>query len=375
MKFIHLADLHIGKYLFNYSLLEIQADLLDQVIEAATAQQVAAIIVAGDVFDRAIAPNEAIKVFSDFVKKAVEHEIKVLVIAGNHDGPARLEYLSSLVVSQGVHIVGTPTPKMAAVNVAGVTFHLLPYLKPIDVRLLFDQDVHNYNEAYQVYLENQNIDSNQTNVLVAHQFFGGNSQTLSEDDLAGAYSVGNSEMVGVDLLDDFAYCALGHIHGSIALKRESCRYGSSLMPLSFDELGQTKQLTIVAIEEGEVTVSFKQLAPLRTLIEVTGSFARLNHSANYNETDFVSVVLTDNQLILNARDRLKLVYPNIMQLGYQNDLTLESDMNIAKPKKGASISEIFADFYAQMHDGEELDAKRQAVIDEYFEKGVAHETN
>ncbi len=375
MKFIHLADLHIGKYLFNYSLLGIQADLLNQVIEAAKRQGVSAIVIAGDVFDRAIAPSEAIKVFNDFLKKAVENQIKVLVIAGNHDGPARLEYLSDLVAINGVFIVGEPQKKMPAIQIGEVTFHLLPYLKPIDVRLLLDVDVHNYNEAYEIYLDRQKIDSTTTNVIVAHQFFGGNSQNIKESDLAGAYSVGNSEMVGVDLLDRFDYAALGHIHASLALKRQTCRYGSSLMPLSFDELAQTKQLTIVKVENKQVSVEFEQLQPLRTLIEVTGSFDDLNVSTNYNDRDFVAVVLTDKKLILNARDRLKLIYPNIMQLGYQNNLAIDSDLTISKPQKGATITQIFADFYKQMHDDQKMSDAQQAVVESYFKEGIEHETN
>lgn len=368
MRFIHLADLHIGKYLFNTSLLEIQADLMDQVLRLAREKEADAIVIAGDVFDRAIAPNDALKVFKDFLVKAVAANLKVLIIAGNHDGPARLEYLSDLVASSGVYLVGEITREMAKITIDEVDFYLLPFLKPIDVRLLFDVDVHNYNDAYRYYLQAQDIDYSRNTVLVAHQFFGSSFEALKENDLAGAFSVGNSEMIGVDLIDDFDYCALGHLHGSLSLKRPECRYGSSLMALSFDEIHQIKAVPVVTIANKQVTIEHVPLEPIKKLVEITGTFDRLNRSEMANSNDYVSIVLEDDRLILNARDRLKLIYPDIMQVRYSKPIALDGDTIMKKPKKSASVAELFCDFYALMHDGRAMDETQEKIVAEFFER-------
>lgn len=369
MKFIHLADLHLGKYLFNTSLLDIQVDLLDQVIELAKKQKATALVVAGDVFDRAIAPNEALKAFREFLIRAVAANLKVLLIAGNHDGATRLEYLKELVALSGVYLVGELQREITKITLEDVDFYLVPFLKPVDVRILFDEEVHNYNDAYKCYLDHQNIDSQRTNVLVAHQFFGSSFEDLRENDLAGAFSVGNSEMIGVDLLDCFDYCALGHLHGSLSLKRDTCRYGSSLMALSFDELHQEKAVPMVTVANKQATMEFFALKPRQKLVEIIGRFDELNSQEKSNAQDFVSVVLEDEQLILNARDRLKLIYPNIMQLKYARNIALDSSSIMKKPKKTTSVAELFGDFYAQMHEGQVMSENQAEIVREFFEKG------
>ncbi len=368
MKFIHLADLHIGKYLFNTSLLDIQKDLLDQVLNLAREREIDAIVVAGDVFDRAIAPSEALRVFKDFLVRAVSADLKVLVIAGNHDGPARLEYLSELVAISGVHLVGELTREIAKITIKDVDFYLLPFLKPIDVRLLCEADVHSYNDAYRHYLTAQKIDYTRDNVLVSHQFFGSSFESLQKNDLAGAFSVGNSEMIGVDLIENFDYCALGHLHGSMALKKQECRYGSSLMALSFDEINQVKSVPVVTIANKKVDIEFVSLKPIQNLVEISGTFDQLNRLELANADDFVSVVLEDQRLILNARDRLKLIYPNIMQVKYANPIALDKEAVLKKPKKSASVTELFGDFYAQMHDGLAMDDTQSKIVNDFFER-------
>ena len=363
MKFIHMSDLHLGKIIYQRNLIDIQTDLLHQVINVMNQRKINTLVVAGDIYDRAIASQESVAVLNDFLDELINiHHKTVLMISGNHDSSERLNFASSLLKSKGLYIVSFPQKQMEPIEIEGVRFYLLPFFKPSYIRYLYDQqELKTYQEAFAYYLSQQQIDHRYPNVLVTHQFIAGNKAvTRSESEVI--LTVGGSEIIDVELVKDFDYVALGHIHASQKIKYDHVRYAGSLMKYSFDEVNQQKGIVEVTIEDDKVSCELVSLSPQRDLIKVSGYFHEILDYPK-NEQDFVSVELKDHQIIGHAFDRLKEKYPELLQVTYSalTNMTASHQTTASSSFEKQTPVELFSEFYEKMK-GEKPDEEDIAVI-------------
>lgn len=273
MRFVHISDIHLGKLLYQQNLLEIQADLLNQVCDYLVDNEIDVLVMAGDIYDRSVPSNEAIDVLNDFLTKVIlKYHKKVLMIAGNHDSASRLSFVSGLLRQEGLYIEAYPAKQMKPIEIEGVNFYLMPFFKPSYIRYLYeDEQIVTYQDAFRCYLEHQKIDFTKPNVLITHQFIAGNSEVMRSESEA-VLSVGGTEIIDVSLVKQFDYVALGHIHAPQKISTETIRYSGSLMRYSFDEVNQTKSIVEVTIDNKKVSYQLVSLQPKQDLIKITGSF-------------------------------------------------------------------------------------------------------
>lgn len=375
MKFIHIADIHLGKTLHQQSLLTWQADLLQQVLDYMNQSAIDVLVMAGDIYDRSVPSKEAVAVLNDFLSTAIfKYHKKILMITGNHDGSERLNFASELLQQQGLYIVSYPKKQMEPIVIDNVNFYLVPFFKPSYIRYLYnDASLVSYQEAYAKYLEHQNIDYTKTNVLVTHQFVAGNKEVITSESEV-VLSVGGSEIIDVSLFENFDYVALGHLHASQKIKKETIRYSGSLMKYSFDEVNQTKGMVEVEIHNKQVTVQTIPLAPQREVAKYKGTFASfIDSDIVVNKEDFIAFELEDTMIVPHAIDLLRRQYPNVLQITYPN-LMKQQDTIVTKANPGFekldSLS-LYSEFYLKMK-GSSLEVESSEIIENCFQGGDDH---
>lgn len=345
MRFIHLADLHLGKMLHQYELIDCQKEALDQIVLYVKDHSIDAVVIAGDVYDRAIPPKEAVHLLDDFLGKLINDlHVKVLMIAGNHDSADRLEFASGILKDEGLYIEGHLKEEMFYVTLGDVRFYLLPFAKPADVHYLFaDAPHHNYQEAMAYYMDKQApLDHHYKNILVTHQFVGHHSQ-VSDSEMTLA--VGGSEIIDPALFHAFDYVALGHLHAPQYVGEKKIRYAGSLLKYSFDEAHQKKGFNV--IDTDDLSITFVPLSVSQDVVVLKGSFDELMDKGRKTPTnDLVAAELSDDHLIVNAIDRLREVYPHILRITYPSLMRTEKhdDRDIRQIQK-MDDDELFASFY------------------------------
>lgn len=375
MKFIHIADLHLGKIIYQQNLLPIQVDLLDQVLDYMVIEDIDVLVMAGDIYDRSIASSDTISVLDNFLTKAITkyHKI-VLMIAGNHDSAQRLNFGSSILSSQGLHIVSFIEKELKPIIVDNVNFYLVPFFKPSDVKNLYpDYEITTYNDAYEYYLNQQDIDYTKTNVLVTHQFISGNSENIRSDS-ESVTMVGGSEIIGVDLVKDFDYVALGHLHAGQKISKETIRYSGSLMKYSFDEVNQVKGMVEVSINNKEVSCKQINLNPKIDLLKYEDYFDNFMEREDIDSRNYLSLAFKDTHLIINAKDRLRDKYPNILQISYPvlNAITSSNNTKAESGFEKKSILDVFEEFYNKVS-VEPLDEQSKDIVQNIIEEGDYHD--
>lgn len=346
MKFIHLADLHLGRLLHGYSLLDIQKDLLDQVIAYLRTHEIDALIIAGDVYDRQIPSQEAVNLLNDFLSTLIlELHIKVLIIAGNHDSADRLSFSASILEREGLYICGNVRRTMDYVTIKGIRFYLLPFIKPSGVHQLFEEAPRDsYNAALSYYLAQQDLSDAQPKVLITHQFVGHHSQT-SESEMT--LSVGGSEVIDPSIFAPFDYVALGHLHAPQYVSRETIRYSGSLAKYSFDEAHQKKGFLVV--DTFDFSSTFVPLVPKLDVRIMKGSLDELIHFDDPHKDDLLAAELSDEKIIPHAIDTLRHYYPHILSISYP---FVHGAGNYSRKTiqdlQSKSEQELFIDFYKDM---------------------------
>ena len=326
MKLFHLSDLHLGKRLKEISLIEDQEYILKKILTAAGSEKPDGILIAGDVYDRSIPSEEAMKLWDDFLVSLAEKKIPVFVVSGNHDSAIRLSDHSELVEAAGIHFspVYDGTVKRIALEAGGekVYIHMLPFVKPAIVKSFFPgEEINDYTDACRVALSKADVDSSVTNILMAHQFVTGAERCDSEEVV-----VGGLDNVNASVFDGFDYVALGHIHGKQYIGRETVRYCGTPLKYSFSEKNHHKSITVVNIKGKEITLDEIPLDPLHDLREIKGTYEELTDKKNYENTDtddYIHAILTDENDVIDAMGKLRVIYPNIMQLTYDNTRTKE----------------------------------------------------
>ncbi len=367
MKFVHIADLHLGKVLHQYSLLHVQRELLFELLEFMDCEDIRVLVIAGDIYDRFIPSQEAVNLLDEFLSQALlNYHIEVLMISGNHDSSDRMHFASSILSQRGLHIETYLKEQMEFVEKGQTRFYLLPFVKPSQVKNLYQVDeIYNYQEALSLYLSHQEIDKDYTNILVTHQFVGHASIT-SESEIP--LSVGGSEIIDASLFDDFDYVALGHLHAPQKVSRETLRYSGSLMRYSFDEVKQDKSFVVVDTED--MSVHLHRLHPSQTLQKYTGTFAQfMDPQFISHKEDYLAFELEDQKLIPHAIDQLRVLYPHLLQITYTylfNQQTKQSFQTIQTIEKMDTKS-LFQKFYYDVKNIE-LDDEQMKIVNDLLEK-------
>ena len=339
MKIFHLSDLHIGLKLINRDLREDQEYILDQIIRKAEAETPDAIVIAGDIYDKAVPSAEAVEVFDHFVGKLRESvpDSVIMMISGNHDSAPRVNCFRSVLGKQNIHMIGMP-PQREADHIekvvlqdeyGPVNFYLLPFVKPSMVKLITGTDENgnnlSYNESIHRLIERENIDISQRNILVSHQFYlpaGGNAEDVERMD-SEVRTVGNIDQVSADVLDKFDYAALGHIHKPMRVGSEFYRYCGTPLACSVSEAGQNKGIIMIDIKQkGEITTEVIPLKPLRQIKVINGE---LESVLAQSCMDYVTVVLTDkvDLDVIDMQDRLRLAFPGLLEI--RREFTRQAD--------------------------------------------------
>jgi exonuclease sbcCD, D subunit len=351
MKFMHLSDLHLGKRVNEFSMLEDQVYILNKIVNIIDLEKPAAIILAGDIYDKPIPLAEAVELFDDFLYKLSQRNLKVFIISGNHDSAERIAFGARLFDKTGIYMSPVYTGNINPIEISDdfgkINIYMLPFIKPAHVRKYFsDKEISSYTDAVSTVIENMHLDTGIRNILVTHQFVTGASRTESED-----ISVGGSDNVNAEVFRDFDYVALGHIHRSQSCGSEYIRYSGTPLKYSFSESKDTKSITVIDImEKGNIKLDFIPLTPLRDMVEIKGTYEDLMLKSFYENTtypnDYVHITLTDENDILDVITRLRVVYKNIMKLDYDNQRTRSnSEINLINDMESKLPLELFDIFY------------------------------
>ena len=373
MRFVHIADLHLGKWIHQYSLLDIQKELLSELLEYMDEQDIRLLIIAGDVYDRLIPSLEAVNVLDEFLSQAMlKYHIEVMMISGNHDSSDRLHFASSILDKSGLHIETYLKKNMVFYQKEQTRFYLLPFVKPSHVRNIYSEcDAKTYQEALEYYLSKQSLDHNYQNVLITHQFVGHQSIT-SDSELP--VSLGGSEVLTASLFDDFDYVALGHLHAPQYVTRETIRYSGSLMAYSFDEVKQRKSITIVDTKDWSIDEYI--LHPSYTLKKYKGTFEKFSQiDFIEKKDDLLSFELEDEMIVPHAMEQLRVLYPRLLQVTYsfltRQKETIQKTYSLDIQK--SDPLELFEDFYQDVKN-QELSSVQKEMMQELLEKaGVIRE--
>ena len=345
MKFAHIADLHIGKRVHDFSMLEDQRYILDQMLGIFVEQEVDGVLIAGDVYDKTVPSAEAVQLFDEFITRLAKEKIPVYMISGNHDSAERLSFGAKLFESSGVY-----NGEMKRIELEDqygpVSVYLLPFLKPATVRhALQREDINTYEEGVVAALQECEIDRLQRNILVAHQFVTGANRSDSEET-----SVGGLDNVSAEVFEGFDYVALGHIHRPQKMGRETLRYSGTPLKYSFSEADHKKLVTIVELlEKGNVEISMVPLVPMRDMRKMRGTYMEVIAKESYtaeNKMDYLQITLMDEEDVPGALQKLRTVYPNLMRLEYDNKRTRENrEVQAVEAQEQKSELELFGEFY------------------------------
>lgn len=415
LRFFHLADLHIGKRVNGYSMLEDQKFVLDQVIEAAEAEKPEAVVLAGDIYDRQVPPAEAVSLFDRFLTALARVCRNILIISGNHDSGERLAFGSELIEGAGVYISGVYEGSVQCVSIRAdgeasvrqtgvvvqtgaeladetgrtgdgstdaaettgaaaeptdeggsdaVNFYLLPFIKPASVRRFFtDAEIRDHNDAVKAVIESLQVDTARRNVLVAHQFVTGASRSESEE-----ITVGTLENIDGSLFDDFDYVALGHIHGPQKVGRPEVRYAGTPLKYSLSEINHNKSLTVVDLDaEGHAEIRTIPLKPLHDMRSIRGSYMELTARSSYINTDvedYLHIILTDETDVPDAVSKLRVIYPNLMKLEYDNTRTSAvQSVEGAVAAERKSPQQLFGELY-ELQNNQPMDEEMAGVLED-----------
>jgi exonuclease SbcD len=373
MKIVHLSDLHIGKKVNGFSMIDDQKYMLGKILAAIEEEKPDVLLVAGDVYDKYLPAGEAVSLLDDFLTAAANYKVKIMLIGGNHDSAERLSFGSRLMEAGGVYIVGGYNGNIAPVVVEDtfgkVCFYLLPFVKPVDVKRFFpDAEMGSYTDAVDMAIKNMHINTSLRNIVVTHQFVTGAMRSESED-----IAVGGADNVDVRVFDCFDYVALGHLHRPQSVGKATVRYCGTPLKYSFSEAHDKKSLTVVELKEkGSISIREIPLVPLHDMREVRGNYHDLMNKQNYENTpvaDYLHIVLTDEEEEYNAFAKLSKVYPNIMKLEYDNRKTRarESAATIIQPAVNLSPKALFGDFFTNQT-GREMSNEQQEFVADLVEK-------
>lgn len=383
MKLIHLGDLHLGKQLGDFDLIDDQKYILNQILDIAKERQVDGFLLAGDIYDKSIPSEAATRLLDEFLCKLVKGGFKTFVISGNHDSDDRLNFGSTLFQANEIYISaiydGRLDKKTVTDELGEVNIYMLPFVKASQVRHFYPEEkIDNYEDAVRVVLANADIDTSKRNVLVAHQFVCGKGEetVCSGSESIGTLNVGTVERIGSDCFDAFDYVALGHIHSPQRVGRDTVRYSGSILKYSLSEANNDKSFPIITFgEKGKVEIELISLKPKRDLRHIKGNLSDLLNKKNVTDVeDFIYVTLTDEEVKDNVMGIIQQTYKNCVRVDYDNSRTREVEtVDISNISENKSFDELVGEFYKMIYgcdiNEEEMEimkevAKEAGVIDE-----------
>ncbi len=378
MKLIHLSDLHLGKRLDETSMLEDQEHILLQILRIIDEEKAQTVLIAGDVYDKSVPSAEAVALFDDFLCRLAKRQLRVLVISGNHDSPERLAFGNRLMESAGIHISPVYNGEIRPVTLqdehGAVNFWLLPFIKPSHVRRYApDAKIESYTDAVAETIARMDIDPSQRNVLLTHQFVTGAATCDSEE-----ISVGGSDNVDASVFEGFDYVALGHLHGPQNIGTNRIRYCGTPLKYSFSEAAHHKSVTVVQLgAKGELELQLRPLTPRHDLRQIRGTFAQLTDKVNYEQgdtQDYVQAILTDEEDVPEAMGKLRVIYPNLLKLTYDNTRTRTAHhIGAADDVEKKSPLQLFEELYEKQNNqpmSEEQRSYAAALMESVWEGNV-----
>lgn len=368
---MHLADLHLGKRVNGFSMMEDQEYILNRILEIMEEEQPDGLLIAGDVYDKTIPPAEAVRLMDDFLTAVAAKHVPVFLISGNHDSAERVAFGHQLMQGSGIWISpvydGTIRRHTLGDRWGEVNIYLIPFLRPSVVRSFFpDVEIEDYTDALRTIIEDLQVDTSRRNVVLAHQFVtaaGALPETCDSEQL----SVGGLDRVDGSVFSPFDYTALGHLHGPQRVGSETIRYAGSPLKYSFSELHQKKSVTVAELRaKGETEIRQIPLQPRREMIELRGTFEEILAEARKKgepQTDYYHMILTDETDVVDALSRLREYYPNIMLLDYDNRRTRsQKEVEQLDRVEERTPGELFAALYEQQN-GQEMDSDRKEYLD------------
>ncbi len=350
MKLIHLSDLHLGKRVNEYPMIEDQQYILKKIIGVIDDEKPDGVIIAGDVYDKSVPSAEAVQLFDDFLVSLAKRKLQVFVISGNHDSSERIAFASRIMDAGGIHMSPVYDGKIEPISLKDdfgtVNVYMLPFVKPVHVRRYCEDEITTYTGAIKYAVSKMNINPDNRNVLITHQFVTGAKRSESEE-----ISVGGTDNVDASVFEGFDYVALGHIHSPQNCGSDKIRYCGTPLKYSFSEAKDKKSVTVVELcEKGNVTYKTIDLVPMHDLVELRGTYAELTLKPFYENTswqeDYTHITLTDEEDIPDAIGKLRAVYHRLMKLDYDNKRTrTNATINGTADVESKSPLELFSDFY------------------------------
>ncbi len=368
MKFAHLADLHLGKTVNGFSMIEDQKYILKQILHILEDKHVDAVLIAGDIYDRSIPSAEAMQLLNAFLTELNKRNYEVYIIAGNHDSAERLTYGSDIFNQMHIHIEGSWNGSLAYYDYHDaygiVRVHLLPYIRPSDINRYSEEKADSYNKAIEEAIETADL-SEDRNIILTHQFVSG---TVLDEDGSEELNIGGLDAVDGHLYDAFDYVAMGHIHRPQKLLRETMRYSGTPLPYSFAECRYHKSMPVITMEEkGNVSgIELCSLKPLHGMREIHGYFNDIIHNSREDEhtDDYMHITLNDENDVTDALPQLREIYPNLMKLDYDNTRTRnQKDLRALKKMEKQNPVDIFSDFYTLSNGAEMSDEQKKIIQD------------
>lgn len=372
MKILHLADLHIGKIIFEQSLLEDQEYMLNKIIEKIKAENIDAILIAGDVYDRSIPQADAIDLLDRFLNILIkELKKKVFIIAGNHDSKERLGFGNKIFENEGLFISSKYEGKIKKVELQDeygkLNIYMLPFIKPIEVKKYFDDESLSYDETIKKIIEKEDIDESQRNIILTHQFVTAIGEEVERTE-SEVLTLGGTDNVDISNYNKFDYVAIGHVHRPQRIGRDTARYAGTMLKYSFSEVNHKKTMPIIDFKEkGNIDIKLVELKPLRDMREIKGPIEKLiENYEEENAKDYIRAIITNEEPVYDAIGQLRRIYPNVLKLEVQNSKILSNiefkTENLRKVKSKSEV-ELFNEFY-KFQNNIELNVEQKNLIQE-----------
>ena len=373
MKLIHLSDLHLGKRVNEFSMLEDQKDILNKIIAVIEEEQPDAVLIAGDVYDKSVPSAEAVELFDEFLVQLANTKTQVFIISGNHDSAERLAFANRLIDASGIHLApvyrGEVTPFSFKDEYGTVDLYMLPFVKPANVRRFFqEEEIRSYEDALKAAIRAMQVNEKNRSILITHQFVTGALVSDSED-----LSVGGTDKVSAEVFEAFDYVALGHLHRPQNVK-ENIRYCGTPLKYSFSEVNDVKSVTIAELKEkGSLSVWEIPLAPLHEMKEIKGNYTDLTFKGYYDahpelKDSYLHITLTDEEDVPDAAAKLRVIYPLLMKLDYDNTRTRNQQRVTALSEVEKKTPMELFDAFFEMQNGQTMSAEQKQYVETLIEK-------
>ena len=373
MKLIHLSDLHLGKRVNEFSMLEDQKDILNKIIAVIEKEQPDAVLIAGDVYDKSVPSAEAVELFDEFLVQLANTKTQVFIISGNHDSAERLAFANRLIDASGIHLApvyrGEVAPFSFKDEYGTVDLYMLPFVKPANVRRFFpEEEIRSYEDALEAAICAMQVNEKNRSILITHQFVTGALVSDSED-----LSVGGTDQVSAEVFEAFDYVALGHLHRPQNVK-ENIRYCGTPLKYSFSEVNDVKSVTIAELKEkGSLSVWEIPLAPLHEMKEIKGNYTDLTFKGYYDahpelKDSYLHITLTDEEDVPDAAAKLRVIYPLLMKLDYDNTRTRNQQRVTALSEVEKKTPMELFDAFFEMQNGQTMSAEQKQYVETLIEK-------